>query len=428
MNYHKATWLNYLNQLSNRHLGFEASFDQARQVLKRLNIHQPAPYVIVVTGTNGKGSVVAALEHLALNRGYHVGVTTSPHLEVYNERIRIAGEPVSDERLCQAFATVYQQQGHFCLNYFQFGFLAALVAFSKLSLDLVVLEVGVGGRLDACNLLDNQQTIITNIALDHCDKLGNTRDAIAREKADLIRPQSSVILGEKNLPHIIHEMAQKRGAQTYQIMYDYRLNDLGNDDSDWQFCGHAGHAIELSNCSHLWRQHAAIALQSWSILDPLAHQYLSKTVFQNFQLPARQELMYAYNRQWLLDVAHNPQAARALKDYIETLRYQITGRIIAIVAMRTDKAVHACITNLASQIDQWHVVEGSDSGLATSAYLHNTLEQIGLPCSCLGTMDTVIANILDKSEENDLIVTFGSFILVGSLRQHLRRDHYGTTA
>lgn len=421
-----ASWLDYLAGLSNQHLDFTTSFEQARYALQNLAIDSPAPYIIVVTGTNGKGSVVAAIEQLAITQGYRVGATASPHVESYNERIRLQGQPISDSSLCRAFEYVAQHQGDCCLNYFQFSFLAALVAFVEADLDLVVLEVGVGGRLDACNLLEHQQTIITNIALDHCDKLGYTRDAIAREKADLIRPLSPVILGEQSMPEVIYEIAHKRQSDIYQKGYQFDCE--AESQNSWQWYSNE-HQVFLNPPNHLWNHHIAVALQAWQLFDSTSLSKLPSNIFQNVYLPGRQELCRAHQRQWLLDVAHNPSAARALSHYIQRLKTNLSGQVRAVLAMRSDKDVNDCIQQLKDEVDDWWVVDGQAMGLASSDYLSGVMKHNHLNYTIIDKADNVVNQLIEQSNEKDLIVTFGSFILVGVVKQQLRRgSRYGTAA
>ena len=411
-----SQWLDYIGQLSNTHLDFTTSFAQAEHVLANLQLNQPAPYIIVVTGTNGKGSVVAALEQLALSQNFRVGATASPHVEAFNERIRLHGQPISDDLLCEAFAKVAQNQGPYALNYFQFSFLAALVAFSQADLDLAVLEVGVGGRLDACNLLDHQQTIITNVALDHCDKLGYTREAIAHEKADLIRTQSSVIFGEQSMPQPAYDIANQRQACIYQIGRDFSYQ---HSQTCWQWWNHYVKTQSLAISPHLWCEHAAIALQSWYLFDSNSIAYLPSAVFQNVYLKGRQELIRAYQHQWLLDVAHNPQAVSALKTEIDRLRPYYSGQIVAAVAMRSDKAVQPCLNQLSWVVDQWYAVDGESIGLAPATVMAKYIHNSGQPCSIIDNVEQVVDELNQQTNENDLIVIFGSFILVGIVRQRL---------
>lgn len=418
-------WLAYLNSLSNRHLDFTTSFQQARSVLQALDVGQPAPYVMVVTGTNGKGSVVAALECLAIEQGYRVGVTASPHVECYNERIRLQGEPIDDQRLMRAFATVKSCQQDHCLNYFQFSFLAALVAFAQADLDLIVLEVGVGGRLDACNLIDNHLTVITNVALDHCDKLGSSREAIAREKADLIRAHRQVVLGDADMPEVVHDIANERGALVYQANTDFGYQF--GDAHTWQWYGAKTKALNLQTTQSLWCCNAATALQAFELFQDTALDYLTHDVFRAISLPGRQEYCVAYGRRWLLDVAHNPQAVQALSQTLQGYQASDNGLTNAVVAMREDKAINECLSLLTPHVDDWWLVEGSCLGLASCGHLQEQLPRTQLAPHLLEDPQTIINNLVEQTQRNDLIVIFGSFILVGLVRQLLRGD-YGSTA
>lgn len=227
-----ADWLSYLEQL--HPTAIDMGLERVRVVADRLGLTRPAPKVITVTGTNGKGSTCTFLAALLSGQGLRVGVYSSPHLLRYNERVRIAGEQAGDDQLCVAFEAVEQARGEVSLTYFEMGTLAAFWLFERAQLDAAVLEVGLGGRLDAVNLVDADVAVITNVGLDHAEWLGTTRDSVATEKAGIMRTGRPVVCGDLQPPLPLLQRARQLGAPLSLRGRDY---DLAVTDQGWDWRG-----------------------------------------------------------------------------------------------------------------------------------------------------------------------------------------------
>jgi len=221
----------------------DLGLERPGKVLKALGLDSPQHTVITVAGTNGKGSSVAMLESILLAAGYRVGSYTSPHLQCYNERIRIQGEMVSDEALCQSFERIDQARGEESLTYFEFGTLAAIDLFERAGLDVAVLEVGLGGRLDAVNLLDAEVALITAIDIDHAAWLGENREAIGREKAGIFRPGRPAVCSDPQPPDSLQACAAGLGVQLYRLGHDFHYRDEGETCNHGQ-CSPARYEVE----------------------------------------------------------------------------------------------------------------------------------------------------------------------------------------
>ena len=311
--------------------------------------------LITVAGTNGKGSVVATLEALALSAGLKVASYTSPHLFAYNERIRINAEPASDAQICQAFERIDHARGDLPLTYFEFGTLAAICLFFEEQPDLVILEVGLGGRLDAVNIMDNDVSILTSVAIDHTDWLGDDRESIGFEKAGVFRADKTVVCADEDPPRSVIEHAQKLRCRFLQAGRDFAA--MVNEDKSWRLQS-PFHDIERLPppvlAGDFQYRNAASAIVALQALLPPADdskiaEGLGRTVLQGrFQRIHQQPPVY-------VDVAHNLQAAQALADILADDQGLAKGatKTLALVAMLADKDIAGVLTTLSAHIDQW---------------------------------------------------------------------------
>jgi dihydrofolate synthase / folylpolyglutamate synthase len=406
-----ADWLAYQEQLHPNTI--DLGLERLSQVLARLQWRQPACPVITVGGTNGKGSCVALLDSILSAGGYRVGTFTSPHLVRYNERIRIAGSDVSDASLVAAFARIEVARGDISLTFFEFNALAALLLFDAAGLDAVVLEVGLGGRLDAVNVVDADVALLSSIALDHCDWLGHDVESIGREKAGIFRAGRAAVFGARTMPASVALEAQRIGAHLLQLGkdFDYR----GDATLDWRYGENylaslprpaLPGAVQLDN--------AAAVLASLECLRerlPLTRAAVDAGL-RAVRLAGRFQSIYAAGQVWLLDVAHNPAAAKTLADNLNALPCH--GRTIAVCGMFADKDVAGVIAAVQSQIDVW--VAAGVSGAralapmmlaeqitAAGATVAHTAQHVQLACVFAQSM----------AQPADRIVVFGSFLTVG---------------
>lgn len=380
--------------------------------------------VITVGGTNGKGSCVAYIEAMASAGGYRCGSYGSPHLLRYNERVRIAGQEVSDEALCAAFAEVEAARGTTPLTYFEFGTLAALWLFAAADLDLVVLEVGLGGRLDAVNLIDADVAVVTSIGLDHTAWLGDTLDAIAREKAGIFRADRPAIIAQREAPHALAEAALERGARPLQLGRDF---DHEPGAGGWIWRSPRGNSLALplpAMRGAVQLDNAAAALSALDVLRerlPLSHNARRQGV-QRARLAGRFQV-WPGAPTLILDVAHNGPAAQALAANLRA--FSTAGQRRAILAVLDDKDVEALSQPLAELIEHWHLAQTEDPRALPVEVLAERLSGV-LPAARLSrhpSLDEALAVAREASAPEDLILIYGSFTTVGGVLKEL--EHQG---
>ena len=409
----------------------DLGLERVRRVLARLRWRRPACPIVTIGGTNGKGSSVALLAHILAEAGYRVGTLTSPHLLRYNERITIAGREISDASLVAAFARIDAARAGDTLTFFEFNTLAALLVFETAGLDAIVLEVGLGGRLDAVNVVDADVAVITSIALDHCDWLGHDLDTIAREKAGIMRTARPVIFGSREVPTAIGEVAGALGSDLQCLGRDFdwtrtRRASAG-DPEGWHWRGRQGGLeglprpalpgdIQFDNASAVL---AAVACLSVRL--PVGRAAIERGLMQ-VRLPGRFQVIgpsECSRAEWILDVAHNPHAAHSLARQLA--QRPCDGRTIAVCGILGDKDAAGIVARLQVAMDAWIVV-GLDSPRALEpGLLADRLRQAGAGqvsdapdvaagCQAAETM----------ARPGDRIVVFGSFLTVGPALDYLQ--------
>lgn len=412
---HLEDWLDWQSTLHPKQI--ELGLERVSAVWRRLHADPLACQVITVAGTNGKGSCVAFLEAMLRSASYRVGCYTSPHLVRYNERILIDGEPVSDRQLCEAFERIDQARGDSLLTYFEFGTLAALDLFASAGLDVVVLEVGLGGRLDAVNIIDPDVALITTVDIDHTDWLGQTREQIGREKAGIMRSGRPVVFAGNDMPDSIREAAEKVGAHLLLAGQDYqwRRQDQG---WDWLHATHPRHSLPLPNMRGEFQlQNAAAALMALELLRnelPL-DQRAVRFGLQEAQLSGRFQVV-GRDPQVILDVAHNAQAAQALSDNLGDMFCH--GRTIAVFSMLADKEIEQVVKVMSPRIDEWYLFPIDAVRAANLSQLEQALQAQGIEAGRRRGFDDVTSAFTaatNAAGEGDRIVVFGSFYAVGDV-------------
>ncbi|MQU50057.1 bifunctional tetrahydrofolate synthase/dihydrofolate synthase, partial [Pseudomonas sp. FSL A6-1183] len=331
-------WLAYLEQLHPS--AIDMGLDRAREVTNRLGLQKPAPRVVTVTGTNGKGSTCAFVASLLQAQGLKVGVYSSPHLLRYNERVQIEGVEVSDELLCEAFAALDAGRGETSLTYFEMGTLAAFWLFERAQLDAVVLEVGLGGRLDAVNLVDADLALVTSIGVDHIEYLGNTRESVGFEKAGIFRASKPALCGDLNPPHTLLDKAAELGCPLFLRGRDF---DLASTDQVWHWRGQdaRGQLIELRDIPllDLPMENAALAVQAYALTDlPWQPERIVAALAGTRitgRLDRRQFSWKGKPLHILLDVGHNPHAAEYLARRLA--QRPVAGKRLAVFGLLADK-------------------------------------------------------------------------------------------
>lgn len=349
-------WLEWQAQLHTESI--ELGLDRIRCVFERLITSPIAKQVIVVAGTNGKGSTVSFLEAIYYAAGYRVGAYTSPHLQKYNERIRVCGSNIDDQTLCDAFNAVENAREDVPLTYFEFGTLAAFHVFSISSLDIAILEIGLGGRLDAVNLVDNNVAIITNVQLDHQDWLGQTREEIGLEKIAVGRSEGDVIFAEETLPENVKLYINNNGIKLHQIGKHFGFQSNGQS---WLWWGETKKKPALPNPSLLGDYqfvNASSAIMATELLNdqlPVNQAHIRTGLTQGKLSGRFQVTQLSTDRQNLIimDVAHNPHAMRACVKQLSKLP-QI-GECLVVFAVLKDKAVNEMIDILKPYIKQWFI-------------------------------------------------------------------------
>jgi len=396
-------WLSYLERI--HPVNIELGLERVGQVADRLQLRKLPSLVITVAGTNGKGSTCAMLEAMLQAAGYRVGVYSSPHLLRYQERVRIDGQELSESAWCQAFAAVEAARGDVSLTFFEFGTLAALWLFRVQHPDVVLLEVGLGGRLDATNLVDSELAVVTSIALDHCDWLGDTREAIAREKAGIARAGKPVISGEPQPPVTLAETVRECGARLLQVGEDFAFL---RTQEGWDYRGPRWHLRRLP-CPVLPLANAATAL---AVLEQCSLPVSEAAIREGLQkacLAGRMQLLREQPQVWV-DVAHNPHAARYLAGQLAQL--PLRGRRLAVVGMLKDKDIRQTLAELAAVIDDWYLADLSGPRAATATELASCLSQ---PASCHASVAEAYAAALAAARPDDVVIGFGSFYTVAGI-------------
>lgn len=399
-----ADWLSYLEQIHPKTI--DLGLERVGTVARRMGVDRLPGKVITVGGTNGKGTTCAMLEAMLTAAGYRVGVYSSPHLLRYNERVRLDGELVSDEALCQAFSQVEQARDGLSLTFFEFGTLAALWLFRQAAPDVTLLEVGLGGRLDATNLIDADVAVITSIALDHCDWLGPDRQSIAREKAGIFRAGRPAISGEPQPPETLAEQARLRQADLKQVGTDYRI---GLQDGSWCFegLGVSWSGLPLPVLPLANAGTAVAALISLGL--PVSREAISLGL-QSARLSGRLQQVHQAPAVWV-DVAHNPHAAAYLASALR--RMPVRGRRLAVVGMLQDKDIAGTLAEVAGLFDAWFLADLHGPRAAKAAQLAACLS--GEPLSCHADVNSAYSAALAAAQPLDMILVFGSFYTVADV-------------
>ena len=360
--------------------------------------------VITVAGTNGKGSSVAMLESILRAAGYSTGTYTSPHILSYNERICIDGQPCSDDQICNTFNKIDIARKQTSLTYFEFATLAAVELFREKNIDIAILEVGMGGRLDAVNIVDPNLAVITSIDLDHQDWLGNTKELIAIEKAEIFRANIPAVIGEPHPPSTLVDAVLEYQVKPLWQGKDFHFQ-INTQGFHWQSTKSRFDNLPIPNIP---AQNAATALQVIETLELQLDNKLMAQVFVESSLPGRRQIVQS-NPEVMLDVAHNPQATRLLANDIENMHYK---RVIAVVAMLADKDINATLAPMLSIVTNWYcasldVPRGAKASALVSAVLSS--EQKVLEYD---SVEIAYKSAIKKADKEDLVIVFGSFFTI----------------
>ena len=374
--------------------------------------------VITVGGTNGKGSCVAMLESILLSAGYRVGCYTSPHLVRYNERVRIQGREAADSSLCAAFERVDRARGEFSLTYFEIGTLAALDIFAGQALDLVVLEVGLGGRLDAVNILDADVSVVTTIGLDHREWLGDKLEQIAVEKAGIFRPGRPAVIGSA-IPRLA-ERAHEIGACVLELGRDYGWSQTPHG---WTWWGLGRRRDGLPWPALRGRHQLDNAAAALMALDCLAEafpvaQNAVRIGLESVRLPGRFQVLPGQPR-IVLDVAHNPQGAESLAANLREFVW--SGRLHAVCGLLADKDAAGIAGPLVPFVDTWYLARPRSTRGMDLDRLSQGIRGTGVAgaIQVFGSVADALEVARAGAVKDDTLLVFGSFVTVGEAMHHL---------
>jgi len=400
-------WLCYIEQKHPQHQ-IELGLGRALSIAQRADLHLLPGKKILIAGTNGKGTTARTLEQLCAVQGLSVGVYSSPHLLQFNERLRINGEDVVDARWCEAFAFIEQLRGDIELTYFEFTTLASFYLLKQQQPDLCLIEVGLGGRLDATNIIEPDLSILTTVDLDHQDYLGPDRESIGREKAGVFRTGKPAVIGETDIPQSVLKYSQDIQAKLLCINTDYHYS-VTDSGFHWQGVQSRLEALPLTAVP---LQNIATALTALEALALLPSQPQATKVLAELSLPGRMQWL-SKTPGILLDVAHNPQSANYLAAQLQFIKAGY-ARVHLLVGMLKDKDIQHSLAPFHQLADQWHLVDlpgvrGAQAGML--------VEQLPAHSSyyCYSDLESGYQQALLSMQANDLLVIFGSFVTVSAV-------------
>ena len=409
-----AEWLGWLEELHPSTI--DLGLDRVGEVASRAGLMSPSFPIITVGGTNGKGSVCSVLESVLVTAGYKVGLYTSPHIFRYNERVRIGGSDVNDAVLCAAFDRIEAARGETSLTYFEYGTLAAMQAFQDSEADIVILEVGLGGRLDAVNLWDAAAAVITSLALDHTDWLGETLDDIAGEKVEIARHGRPLIVGEPNPPQRLIDRAIEISAELQLRNRDFFAEP--ESDENWHFIAPDKRLdkLPMPGITGTMRcVNAATAIQALRQLDGVdVTETQLRTGVANSSLKGRAHHILVDGIECIFDVAHNPQAISAFAEYLASTASG--GRTLAVAAFMADKAIPEMLDLLSTTFSSWYTGDlDMPRAMQADELASLVKDHVKADVYCENDIKSALKCALTEATSDDRIAVFGSFITVAEL-------------
>ncbi|MBW0454385.1 MAG: bifunctional tetrahydrofolate synthase/dihydrofolate synthase [Candidatus Kinetoplastibacterium crithidii] len=412
-----SVWLEYLEMIHPKNI--DLGLDRVNNVFRRMNL-KIRGVKFIVGGTNGKGSTCAFLESFLLKSGYSVGLYTSPHIISFNERIRVNGKDISDQEIIDSFYFIENIRKEISLTYFEYSTLAALNIFANKDLDVLILEVGLGGRLDAVNIIDADCSIITNIGIDHVEWLGDTRDSIGKEKSFIYRKNKSAICGDINPPDALLNYAYKINTNLRLINKDFSFI-VDQKNKSWSYFGKNYNFRDLSmpklfgNCQIM---NASIALSALDSVYPmlLTNCEIISFAIQKVFIPARFQVI-SNNPSLIIDVSHNSHAAKVLSNNLQ--KSNNFHKTYAVIGMLKDKDVREVIRLLSKDIDYWYCASTYGArGLSSNELAHIITTSTNIDVNSVFTFlnpSDALNVALKNSSKLDRILVFGSFVTVSEI-------------
>ena len=403
-----ADWLCYIEQSHPIHQ-IELGLERVHAVARRASLEQLPGKTILIGGTNGKGTTARCVEQFLLKQGFSVGVYSSPHLLNFNERLRINNQDVADSLWVNAFTEIETLRQDIALTYFEFTTLAAFYLLRQQQCDFCIIEVGLGGRLDATNIVTPDISVITTVDLDHQDWLGDTRDAIGFEKAGIFRQGGVAIIGDLQPPESVLAQVEKLGCQLRMVKQHYHYHE---HEAHWQWQSQSNQLTTLPlPAMPVQNAACALAILEQLHLFPTAEQ--AAEVFAALTLPGRMQWL-GLQPAVVLDVAHNPQSARYLASRLQKLKPRFR-RLLALVGMLKDKDIRETLAPLTPLFDQWHLVTLDGPRGATAEQLVSYLPDSVGDISLHQDVSEAYAEISAHQASDELLVVFGSFYTVSAI-------------
>lgn len=411
-----AEWLTWMEACHPSEI--ELGLDRVSQVAKNLKVDLSQSTVVTIAGTNGKGSTVSYLESIYRQAGYSVGAYTSPHFIRYNERVRISGVDATDEQLCRAFEKINEARGEIPLTYFEFGTLAALVVFAETVPDLVLLEVGLGGRLDAVNIIDADISVVTTVSIDHVDWLGDDREVIGREKAGIFRSGRYAVCGDLKPPVSVRSFADEIKANLLQAEREFTFRTEENSWT-WQGKSASGSDVSIENLAMptLPLQNASTAIQVAQLIPlEVSNDHLNKGV-ATASLTGRMQRIEQQGLTYWLDVAHNPESAELLARRVEAME----GSTRLVIGMLSDKDCRQVLETLVPVVSVVYLAGLKVPRGQTAEQLNGSMPQTE-NSQLFDTVSAAIQQVKEDADQGDNVIIAGSFFTVSEALTALEKE------
>ena len=404
-------WLEHISQQHSK--AIDMGLDRMREMVGRLDLERPAEKVVTVAGTNGKGSTVIATESLLLSAGMSVLSSISPHVKNFNERIRINGEEVSDSDICSTFQSIDEARlldREIPLTYFEYAALASLYLAKISQVNVAILEIGLGGRLDAFNVIDAHTAVITSIGFDHMDFLGNSLESIGREKAGILRPDQCVVLGP-DMPKSVTQCCDKLDLAPRIYGEDF-VADSGTFSQRWNLKGDDYYIADIP-LTNLAPQNIAIAFETADTITSMKQDYLKKSSF-NRHFPGRLESLEYSGTKFVLDVAHNPPGVEFLLAQLKLRNYQVGAVVCGMLANKE----HAVVWEKMETLHElpWFVVSTEGERSYSNKIL---VENFSDSCIAVQTVEEAVSSAVKETSSIEIVLVFGSFNIVERVGDYL---------